>query len=264
MPVELIGYKHGRLLYLENDRYLSRFLGEHGEYCESEVELFRQILRPGDIAIDAGAHIGCHTIPMARMVGPTGQILAFEPQLKIYHLLCGNLALNGIDNVTASCMALGEAQGSIAVPVLDYEHEGSNFGGVKLGEGKHPGIQTRPVPLLAIDAMNLAALRLIKADVEGMELAVLRGAKETISRCRPFLFVENDRPELSEALLGAMMDMGYRLYWFLSPYVAAERTLVASNVFGVPKEMSCAVEALREITDPQDYPPNIVRETIDG
>ena len=88
--------RHGRFTYLLNDAYIGRSLDVYGEYSEGEIDLFRQLLRPGDVAIDVGANIGALTVAMARLVQPGGAIVAFEPQRAIYDILCNNLRLNGL------------------------------------------------------------------------------------------------------------------------------------------------------------------------
>src|SRR5215204_3016879 len=82
--------RHGRMMYNVNDQYIGRSLDLYGEYSEGEVDLFRQVLRPGDLALDVGANIGVHTVPMARLVGERGAVFAFEAQRTAYQTLCGN------------------------------------------------------------------------------------------------------------------------------------------------------------------------------
>jgi FkbM family methyltransferase len=117
------------------------------------------------------------TVGMAQKVGPTGAIHAFEPQGAIHEVLCANVAQLG--NVVVHRKAAGAAPGVIHVPPRDYDSAG-NFGGVALGGGV--GEQ---VPVVTIDSLKLQRLRLMKIDVEGMELEVLQGAAETIMRCEP-------------------------------------------------------------------------------
>src|SRR5882672_1609267 len=76
--------RHGRFMYLPNDAYIGRSLDVYGEYCEGESEIFRQLLRPGDVALDVGANIGALTVGMARTVQSAGAVVAFEPQRAIY------------------------------------------------------------------------------------------------------------------------------------------------------------------------------------
>src|SRR5918993_5744771 len=110
--------RHGRMMYNVNDQYIGRSLDLYGEYSEGEVDLFRQILRQGDLALDVGANIGVHTVPMARLVGERGSVLAIEPQRLAYQTLCGNVALNGLLNVWCHNVAVGDTRGSLVVPLL--------------------------------------------------------------------------------------------------------------------------------------------------
>ena len=139
-------------------------------------------LREGSIVVEAGANVGAHTLFLARKVGPTGFVFAMEPQRIVFQTLCGNLALNSITNVAALHVAVGSAAGRIIVPRLDYA-TANNFGGLGLGRYE----QGEAVGVITIDSLGLDRCHLIKADVEGMEEEVLRGAEQTIARCRPIL-----------------------------------------------------------------------------
>src|SRR5205823_11592949 len=119
--------------------------------------------------------------------------------------------------VRAFHAAVGKAGGEILVPALDHTQD-NNFGGVSL-VGRGNG---EPVPVLTIDGLALPACHFIKVDVEGMEQAVLEGAAQTIASCQPFLYVENDRPDRSAALVAAIARMGYALYWHKPPLYNAD------------------------------------------
>ena len=248
--------RYGTMMYPRQDRYVGRSLAEYGEYSEGEVELFRLCLRAGDVALDVGANLGAHTLPMAQLVGPGGAVFAFEPQRILFQTLCGNVALNELTNVHALPVALGRAAGRAKVPALDY-HGARNFGGVSLA-----GAQGEDVPVLTLDQLEVAKARLIKIDVEGMELDVLAGAKATLARCRPILYVENDRAEKAEALVAQLQEDGYRMWWHTPPlFNPANFFGNPHNVFGnvgslnmlcLPRESTTTIEGLREITSPQE------------
>ena len=204
MRTETKACRYGKMEYLPNDIYQGRALGIYGEWAEGEMAIFREVLRPGDVAADVGANIGSLTLGMAQVVGPNGAVHAFEPQPELYEILCRNIALNGLAHVVAHREAAGAAPGAIRVPAADYDKPG-NFGGVALG-----GEQGAEVRVVTIDSLGLPRLRLLKADVEGMEADVLAGARETIQRLSPALYVENDRPDKSEALIALILDLGYR------------------------------------------------------
>jgi FkbM family methyltransferase len=242
-PNRLIRARHGWMLYNRHDTYIGRSLELYGEFSEAENDLFQQILQPGSVVVEAGANIGAHTVVLARSAGPQGAVYAFEPQRVIFQLLCANLALNGHTHVVCRCEALGDAAGTINVPHLDYRVS-ANFGGLQLG-GEGPG---EKVPVSTIDSLQLKRCNLIKVDVEGMELAVLRGAAETIERCRPVLYVENDRLQNSPPLIEYLMSLGYLLYWHLPPlYHPANYFHNPQNVFGkiVSSNMLCVHRSVR-------------------
>ncbi len=159
------------MLVNRHDIYIGRSIIELGEFSEGEVELFRQVLRPGSLVVEAGSNIGAHTLPLAKLVGPAGHVWAFEPQRIVFQTLCANMALNSVLNVSAIWAAVGNQPGQLLIPGIDYTRD-NNFGGLGL-EGRTSG---EPVQVLTIDSLRLPRLDLLKADVEGMEQAVLEGA----------------------------------------------------------------------------------------
>lgn len=221
-------FRHGTILYNINDRFVGRSVGLYGEFSFGESEMFQQIVRPGDVVVEAGAHIGTHTVHLAQLAGPQGAVYAFEPQRLLFQALCANMALNSITNAFCSQKAVGREVGGILVPQLDPNLV-QNFGGLAIGEAS----QGELVPKTTIDALSLARCRLIKIDVEGMEREVLLGARETILRHRPFLYVENDRQDRSDELIRHIDGLGYDLYWHKPPLFNPDNYLGnPENVFG--------------------------------
>jgi FkbM family methyltransferase len=250
--------RHGPMLYPRGDTYVGRSLDLYGEYSEHEGRLFEQVLGPGHVVVEVGANLGAHTVHLAKLVGPGGAVLAFEPQRPMFYLLCANLALNEQFQARAHQAAMGSAPGSIKVPLLDVGAT-QNFGGLSLGR-REGG---EDIPLITLDSLALRALRLLKIDVEGMESEVILGGRETITRLRPVLYVENDRREHSARLIGMIEELGYDLYWHMPPLFNpdnfAGRTdnvfagTVSVNMLGVPKEMGVKVPGLRRVAGPQDW-----------
>jgi FkbM family methyltransferase len=229
---------------LRADRYIGRALELYGEYCEAESAVFAQIAGPGDVVVELGANIGAHTVALGRQVGPTGQVLAFEPQRVIFQILCANLALNNVFNVRTFHAGAGETASVMVVPGLDYGLPETNFGGVSLataGEGE-------TVPVIALDSLDLPRLKLMKIDVEGMEIPALLGARGQIARHRPVLYVENDRADNSAALIKTIMDLGYNLWWHIAPIFRPD------NYQGVPFDIFGNVVSINMICVPVEAP----------
>ncbi len=247
--------RHRPMAYHVGDTYIGRAFDLYGEYAEAEAVFLAQLLKPGMAALDIGANIGALSIFMANAVGPRGAVLAMEPQRQVFQLLCANVALNALGNVYTYHAAAGASEGTILVPRVDYA-KGGNFGGVSL-IGTEKG---EPVPCRTIDGLALGRCDLIKIDVEGMENEVVAGAAATIGRFRPTIYLENDRRDRSEELLGRMLDLDYRVYWhlpklynpdnFFKNPVNEYENLISRNIICLPAERQVTVENLKEITDP--------------
>jgi FkbM family methyltransferase len=247
--------RHGLMIYNRHDSYIGRSVERYGEFSEGECDLLRQMVRPGQVVVEAGANIGAHTLVLSQLVGPAGRVYAFEPQRVVFQILCGNLALNGCLNVVCREMALGDQPGQLRVPPVDYQRE-NNFGGVALRRDD----AGEPVPVITLDSLDLPACHFLKADVEGMELSVLRGAEQTLRRHRPLLYVENDRQASSAALIEYLQSLEYDLYWHLPPLFNPRNhfrngqnefpNIVSANMLGVHRSINASIEGLRRVEGP--------------
>jgi FkbM family methyltransferase len=141
-----------------------------------------QYVKEGDVIIDAGAHIGTHTIWYSNRVGYSGRVLAFEANRAAFE--CLSINCGGMKNVELHYQALGDKEGEVSIEVIP-DNAGMSY--VREGVG---------VRMNTIDSLGLDRLDFIKIDVEGFEPNVLEGAAETISRCRPVMFIEVNREAL--------------------------------------------------------------------
>lgn len=251
--------RHGNMLALAGDIYITRSLEVYGEYCVAEARALEQMIGPGSTVIEVGANMGSHTVALARRCAP-GLLYAFEPQHRVFQVLCANLALNEIANVRAFPEACGAQAGWASVPQVDYGQPG-NFGGVQVTAVDGPA-GGQAVRVTAIDDLPLEACDLIKVDVEGWEAEVLRGAARTIARFRPILYVENDRAAKQQELISLIDGMGYRQYWHHPPLYSPDNFngakedifggVVSVNMFCLPRENADTVAGLAEI-DPSNW-----------
>jgi FkbM family methyltransferase len=203
-------------LYPSSDQTIGPCLASAGEFARAEVDFLIAHLSPNDAVCDVGANIGTVSIPLAKAL-PGLSVFAFEPQLPIFRLLMRNVALNGVMSVEAYPWALGEADGMIefATPALTTQ---TNFGAI--GRGSQGGDKV-PVVIRRLDSLALPPLSIIKIDVEGYDLEVVRGAQETIRRGRPILFCEAHASPKTVKLIGLLDQWGYDAYWFFAPFVSA-------------------------------------------
>ncbi len=247
--------RHGVFAFWPHDEFIGRSLEYYGEYSEQEVDLFTKLLRPGHVVIEVGSNIGAHTVPIARLVGDAGRVFAFEPQRLLFQQLCTNVALNNLWNVFAYPKAVGGFRGEIGVPPINYL-EPQNFGGVQL-TAKSPEM----VEMIILDDLQIVP-HFIKIDVEGMELEVLLGAQQMITRYRPAIYLENDRPGQTAALIQKLLEHDYDMWWHLPWMFNADNfrdkkdnifaTYVSVNMLCFPAELKLNVQGLRKVTGPED------------
>lgn len=254
--LDVVETRYGRMLVLTNDRYMGSAFVRYGEYSEAEVALWRQFLPDDAVCCDVGANIGAHTVALARLC-PKGVVFAWEPLPTLYRMLVANVALNGLTHVSPIHAALGDSTGVTKVPGIDYT-KADNYGGLALGQ-YDTGLT---VPVHRLDQYPLPRLDFLKADVEGMEAAVLRGAEQTIARHRPILYVEAN-PEAGHpntegpnqlALAGQLQALGYRCWWHLAGLYNPENRRGAAPADGLEGQASfnilaLPVEAETEVTD---------------
>jgi FkbM family methyltransferase len=260
---KIVRARHGWILANPNDMYIGQALLEYGEYNELEAEVLHQSLfRPGRI-VEVGANMGSHTVGLAKAAAARGVTMeVFEPQPVIFQNLCANLALNGLLNVRAWPFACGDEAGTVSFAEQDYGHWG-NFGGVEMSHAQaSPGRVSVPCVRLD-DVLGEKAVALIKIDTEGFELAVLRGADNTLKRWRPILYVENDRVAQSKALIEWLWSREYRLFWhipllfnpnnFFGQMTNRFANVASFNMLCVSKELNINVPG-NEIVDSSQRP----------
>jgi FkbM family methyltransferase len=242
--------KHGWMLFC--GPFIGKCFDLYGQYSESEIAMMRSFLREGSTVVDVGANIGDLTVPLSKIVGDSGRVYALESHPDNFHVLCANLALNAIRNTKAinAFVATGENADTSSKQWGQYAYVS----------------RTWDTEFLALDALDLGACDLIKVDVDGKELEVLRSGETQIERHRPILYFENDVREASSELLAYTMDtLGYDLYWHPAPIFEehnffgnpvnhwAPRNITSLMVLGVPKERKKDISGLRPVKDKHDW-----------
>ena len=206
--VKLYQTINGPMYLLETDTVICESLRTTGDYAPDEKALLGSLITSGDTILDVGANVGNHTLFFSQCLGPEGRVLSFEPQRFLFNILCANALLGRYQNVWPYRLAVGDQAGKVDIPVPNYDRP-NNFGGYSLSFDtfKEEG------DITTIDAIAPDHCHLIKIEVEGMELSVLKGAVETIARTRPFLYFEYNRPEFKDEILRLSADqLQYRLY----------------------------------------------------
>lgn len=163
-----------------------------------------------NVALDVGANIGNHSIFFGSFMAD--HLIAIEPNPKVLSQLRHNLSKN-LSHYTLYETAVGEKQGkgAIAVP----ENMGNNIGAAKINLQHADG----NIDITTLDAVfsawknqqtNAIAVPLIKIDVEGMEIAVLKGAKSILQAYKPHIFAEAATKEEFQKIYAYLHPLGYR------------------------------------------------------
>lgn len=140
-------------------------------------------LRPGDTFVDVGANIGYHTLVAARQLEGRGTVVAIESSPKIYQLLQRTLADNGAAAMVRSVnRAASDAVGEVAIYAGPTQNIGLSTTVAGRGLPSEGAIPTAPLGEL-LEAQEMATARLVKIDVEGAEVAVLRGLAAIVPQC---------------------------------------------------------------------------------
>ncbi len=238
-PFVIADCRHGTFCFHPQDM-IGRMLVAYGEWAQQEVAFLTRLLRPGDVALDIGAHIGTLTVPLARAVGPNGVVFAFEAQRLVYHNLCTNLHLNGLANVHVQNAIVTDTGGCVHLREIPYDGWRNSGGFTIPPEAASPpsGLYT---PKLVLDQhlAHLPRCRLVKMDVEGHEAAALRGMARLIDRCRPILYLEANTAERFARIAEMLNGFDYRTFWHCEPHFNLQNYRGASsNLYGAATDIN--------------------------
>lgn len=150
---------------------------------QRDIEILQRLLKPGETFVDCGANIGLWTLVAAATVGPSGRVLAFEPTPVAADKLSKNLSLSGFNNVTTARMAVGSNPEERHLQ-CEHEHNRSRI-------VENVTSTTIDVPVVTLDdELEDKRIAGCKIDVEGFELAVLKGAERLLKDYQPWICIE--------------------------------------------------------------------------
>lgn len=158
-----------------------------GGWEGDEVAVFRRLVRPGDLVLDLGAHLGVYALLAADAVGPAGQVHAFEPNPRMAGLLRRSIAVNGFaGRTTLHLLAAGAAEGVSSLMVRpDWEGGGFLDRALPSATPREDGFTALTVRVAAVDTVltdPAQKLGVAKLDIEGMEGQALRGMRGLLAR----------------------------------------------------------------------------------
>jgi FkbM family methyltransferase len=225
--------KNGLLAVQPGDFNVSRELLAHGEYDWQQIKWLTKLVGAESRLVFAGAHIGAVLVPIAIASGAPC-IVSFEPSPRNFRLLTMNLCLNRLDCVVARNVALGSQAGK-----LHFTENSINTGNSRIAEANGEIV----VDVDTLDRCVPAEwdnIDLMVMDIEGSEVAAMRGAHETLSKTR-YLYVEFAPEQLREQGHSAAEFLELASRYFKSAYVFG-----SPIVFLGPAQFSRHLESLQD------------------
>ncbi len=159
-----------------------------GVYEAATAFLMTQVLRPGDTFVDVGAHVGFFAMIAGAIVGPSGRVIAFEPNAENFAALQNNATLNGFAHVTCINSAVGDRDGEATF----FENLDNDGGHALWDPGLHPFNEQsrdrqamRRLPIARLDtvlpSLGVGSVKAVKIDTEGAEVQVLDGGRQCLA-----------------------------------------------------------------------------------
>ena len=204
----------------------------YGEWAQSEIDTLAHFIEEGDAVADVGAFIGTHARAFSTIVGESGKVYAFEPNSSIYLLLEENAKKSPSRNISTLPFALGAIKKEMRIVNKLDSNQGATRLDTCCGTNYQKVVEVKP-----LDSFGLGAIDFIKADVEGMELAVLVGSDEAINKYKPTIFLEINSLEASSGILEWAQNRHYLTYGLISDaFNPLNFNRVQKNIFGQAKE----------------------------
>ncbi len=193
------------------DQVTTYVLREQGDWFEDEIRFLRRVLEPGQHIIDIGANCGVYALSMARVVGPTGRVWAFEPASATADLLAEGIAANGFEHVVVERHAVSATSGvGQLAPGALPEMNAVCHDPVAAAGGE-------TISLVSLDdclaSRGWRDIAFVKIDAEGEEANVILGGRRLLTEQSPLVQYELQRDgEMQLGLVDAFETLGYEAY----------------------------------------------------
>lgn len=205
---------NGVVLSLDISDYLAHYL--YFGFKDSSHQKLYSLVKENDLVLDIGTNFGTTILQFAKIIGKDGLAYGFEPDPTNFSICQNNIKLNKFSNIQVENLGVGSKNDTLLL-VVDSEY---NRGMNKISF-ENNGKESFLVKIICIDDWiennNITQVNLIKIDVEGFEMEVLKGAEKTLRTFKPLLFIELDNNNLklhnssAKELVEYLMLLGYKI-----------------------------------------------------
>lgn len=211
---------------------------------KATTELFKKIVKEGDVVVDLGANIGYFTLLAAKLVGPEGKVYAFEPEPKNYYYLQKNIKLNNYNYVLAFQKAVSDRNGKTKLYICDYDtghHTINKFNGIEnYSKGRTTKEKSIEIETITLDDFlkgKVNQVDVIKMDVEGAEALALAGMDNILKKNKGIkmfveffpLLIENMGNSSREFVRKILEDYKFSIYIISDDYNALKGKMIKIN-----------------------------------
>lgn len=204
---------YGYIAYYKNDQVFADGL-KRGKIYEQDLVLNKlaEYVKRSKVILDVGSHAGSHTV-LYKHLNPSALIYCFEPQKKMYDILCHNVSENKFNSVMTFNYAIGHKEMNFTMSNRTVDGENMNrqidygvdqrfnLGGLQVGHGGEE------IEIKCIDCLAIPKVDYMKIDVEGFEPLVIMGAEKTIESDKPVISFEHNHKSISKSVLN---DLGLK------------------------------------------------------
>ena len=238
--VDIVKSRNAHFILFKGNDNISMGIRHHNGHDVDVEQVARLVLdnSPDGIVLDIGANLGSFSVPLA-IDYPKFNFFGFEPQRVIYYQFCGNIIINSLKNINAYNFGLGDESFCSSFNIPNYKTE-RIIGGFSIDEEiRSNGYEcasvggSQLINVVTLDSLNIDNIRLVKIDVEGFELQVLKGSLQTLknSGYPPILFEAWDWKfhERRAELIEFIESLGYNISSFGNNHLA-QYAILSSDV----------------------------------
>ena len=244
-PNVLIASEYGPIIININDYGVGKNISQTGYHSKDDIELIKELLnylyakKESLLFYDVGANIGTHSLALSKTYGSNIKIRAFEAQRQVFNMLCGTVALNGINNIFCYNVAVSNEEGKLISIELPNYGETNNFGGLELIQPirsdnfnmKKMGIEE--IQTTTLDSFD-EVVDFIKLDIEGMEDRAIKGAELILRKHKPICFIE---------ILKTDLEFLIRFFTGIN-YIGFQKN---ADLIAIPSEYNLQIKGLNRI-----------------